>query len=188
MKDDRIMRMQRGLSSLVTARIVAALSLFVTGCTSAPQTDTSQDEAEVLRFLDWSETLDNKPSELPPSIRALTSTWTLDYQIANGGWASVFYNRRGNALVYAICGYRLIGADRHAEIAFRAFEVVSKAELSWPVEASVGKERWHSSKLMDLVGEDLESLDDEWQSVQEREDYLALLAASLRTMGLDRRP
>lgn len=67
-------------------------------------------------------------SSLSPGIRAVYSTWWVQCEVANGGFHQYFYNQGVDWAFTALEGYKLLGANDHAELVARAIDIYLKEE------------------------------------------------------------
>lgn len=66
-----------------------------------------------------------KLRQLPSGPRAILATWTLLWEVNNGGFAQYFWNQEEEGLYdEALAGLERIGADRHRQILAEALELI----------------------------------------------------------------
>jgi hypothetical protein len=84
-------------------------------------------------------------SQMSPGIQAVYSTWQVRAEVDNGGLHQYFYNQGVEWAFKALEGYRLLGAQVHAEVMARAIDLYLLEE---------GKQHAHfSGEVVTLLGD-----------------------------------
>lgn len=101
--------------------------------------------------------LDAFMDDLTEGQRALISIDWCQKEIRNGGFKQLFKNSTGNLVPYAIHGFRLIGAERYAELMAKGAGVLG---TDYPKSGAARKRVLKS--LNDSQLQELETVDDEF--------------------------
>lgn len=105
-------------------------------------------------------------ADLTEGQRALISIDWCQKEIRNGGFEQLFENSTGNLVPYAIHGFRLIGAERYAEL---LAEGASLLGTHYP-KSGAGRKRVLKS-LSDSQFQELQTLDDEFLHLIDSAEY-----------------
>jgi hypothetical protein len=65
-------------------------------------------------------------SGLSPGLRMLYTTWTLEAEVNNGGFDQYFLNTNGRLALEALEGFKLLRADKHAQLTANAIAIYAR--------------------------------------------------------------